>query len=91
MNTQGAIERFILDADTTGKRRTKIDPDESLIGNGILDSMALLQLVVFLEERFGITVEDGELIRTILRRSIAYRPSWKGNGKVTRDLPVPSR
>jgi acyl carrier protein len=62
MNTQDAIERFVLDADATGKRRTKIDPDESLIGNGILDSMALLQLVVFLEERFGITVEDGELI-----------------------------
>ena len=62
MNTQDAIERFILDADATGKSRTKIDPDESLISNGILDSMALLQLVVFLEERFGITVEDGELI-----------------------------
>ena len=33
-----------------------------LVESGILDSLSLLQLVVFLEERFGITVGDADLL-----------------------------
>jgi acyl carrier protein len=33
-----------------------------LLESGILDSLSLLQLVVFLEETFGITVGDTELL-----------------------------
>ena len=36
--------------------------DTSLLESGILDSLSLLQLVVFLEERFGITVGDADLL-----------------------------
>jgi len=36
--------------------------DTSLLDSGILDSLSLLQLVVFLEERFGITVGDTDLL-----------------------------
>ncbi|HTZ93068.1 MAG TPA: acyl carrier protein [Streptosporangiaceae bacterium] len=36
--------------------------DTSLLESGILDSLSLLQLVVFLEERFGITVGDQDLL-----------------------------
>jgi acyl carrier protein len=36
--------------------------DTSLLDSGILDSLSLLQLVVFLEERFGITVGDADLL-----------------------------
>lgn len=36
--------------------------DASLLESGILDSLSLLQLVVFLEERFGITVGDTDLL-----------------------------
>ena len=36
--------------------------DASLLESGILDSLSLLQLVVFLEERFGITVGDADLL-----------------------------
>lgn len=36
--------------------------DTSLLESGILDSLSLLRLVVFLEERFGITVGDAELL-----------------------------
>jgi acyl carrier protein len=34
----------------------------SLLESGILDSLSLLRLVVFLEERFGITVGDTDLL-----------------------------
>lgn len=33
-----------------------------LLCSGILDSLTLLRLVVMIEERFGVAVEDGELI-----------------------------
>ncbi len=33
-----------------------------LLESGILDSLSLLQLVVFLEEKFGITVGDTDLL-----------------------------
>jgi acyl carrier protein len=36
--------------------------DASLLDNGILDSLSLLRLVVYLEERFGITVGDADLL-----------------------------
>lgn len=39
-----------------------LSDDTSLLDSGILDSLSLLQLVVFIEERFGITVGDTELL-----------------------------
>jgi acyl carrier protein len=35
--------------------------DTSFLDNGIIDSMNILELVVFIEENFGITVEDADL------------------------------
>jgi len=62
MSTETDIERLIIDELLSGKGRTKIEPDESLIKSGILDSLALLRLVVLIEQRFGVTVGDGELV-----------------------------
>lgn len=39
-----------------------LSDDTSLLDSGVLDSLSLLQLVVFLEERFGITVGDTDLL-----------------------------
>lgn len=36
--------------------------DTSLLDSGILDSLSLLRLVVFVEERFGITVGETDLL-----------------------------
>ena len=36
--------------------------DIPLLESGILDSLTLLRLVVFLEERFGITMGDADLL-----------------------------
>ena len=35
--------------------------DTSLLDSGIIDSLSLVRLVVFLEERFGITIGDTDL------------------------------
>jgi acyl carrier protein len=34
----------------------------SLLDTGVLDSLSLLKLVVFVQERFGITVDDVDLV-----------------------------
>ena len=36
--------------------------DKSLLDSGILDSLSLVRLVVFLEQRFGITIGDADLL-----------------------------
>jgi acyl carrier protein len=61
MDNRTKIEKFIIDELLTGNRAVKIDPDESLIQTGILDSLSLLRMVSFIEEEFGIVVEDDEL------------------------------
>ena len=42
--------------------RDEIAPDENLLGQGILDSMGILKLVTFLEQRFGIETVDDDLV-----------------------------
>jgi len=39
-----------------------IEPSYSLIESGILDSLGVLKLVMFLEERYGIQVDAGDVI-----------------------------
>jgi len=57
---QDTLKQFILKEFLPGE-----DPDEltyttPLITGGVLDSIATLKLVMFLEERFGVTLEAHE-------------------------------
>lgn len=54
------MERFIREELLLGVVQ-HIEPDEPLVESGRLDSLALLQLAMFLETQFGIRVEDEEL------------------------------
>ncbi|TME93165.1 MAG: acyl carrier protein [Chloroflexi bacterium] len=38
------------------------DPTQNLMGDGVLDSLAMINLIVWLEETFKITVETEELV-----------------------------
>ena len=51
------IEKNLLGED----RKISIDETTALIEEGILDSMALMQLVGFLEERTSVRVPDDEV------------------------------
>lgn len=62
MATKTVIERFIVDEILIGDAQTKIEPDQSLLDSGILDSLALLRLIGYIEDHFGVTVDDGEVI-----------------------------
>jgi acyl carrier protein len=41
---------------------TLVTPDSKLLESGLLDSINLVQLIQFLEERFGLTIADSELV-----------------------------
>ncbi len=62
MTIESIVERFILEEILIGDNRTKIAPDESLVSSNVIDSLAILRLISFLEEEFGIQVDDEELV-----------------------------
>lgn len=62
MDIESIIEKFIVNELIVGDDNTKINPDESLISKGIVDSLALLQLISFIEDEFGVKIDDAEMI-----------------------------
>ena len=54
------VREFIVANFLYGQERAFKD-DDSFLGEGIVDSTGVLQLVAFLEETYGITVEDEDL------------------------------
>jgi len=61
MNTQYEIGKYIKDNILFGDGE-KLSEDVSFQESGILDSTGFLELITFVEERFGIKITDGELI-----------------------------
>jgi acyl carrier protein len=61
METKEKIKTFIRESflfDSTAK----LEDSESLLEKGIIDSTGVLELVLYLEEEFGIKIEDEEII-----------------------------
>jgi len=56
------IAKFIADELLPGKGIDEVGFDESLIDSGILDSLALVRLITFVEDRFAITVRDDDVV-----------------------------
>ena len=56
-NAAAEIQGWLRENVTGGR---EVSPDEPLIENGVLTSLQTVELVTFLEERFGIMVEDEE-------------------------------
>ncbi len=57
---RNALRDYILNEFLPGEDPSELDDRTPLITGGILDSISTLKLVVFLEERFGVTVEAHE-------------------------------
>jgi acyl carrier protein len=55
-----AVRSYILGEFLSGEDPEKLTDATPLITGGILDSISTLQLVTFLEERFGVVVEAHE-------------------------------
>lgn len=58
-----AIKEYIISEFLPGERPENVTDDLPLISGGILDSIATLKLVLFIEDRFGIVLEAHETDR----------------------------
>jgi acyl carrier protein len=59
---QNEIINFIKENFIAGRSSVELVPDQSLIDSGIMDSTGVLELVMFLEEKYSIQIDDEELI-----------------------------
>ncbi len=57
---EGPVRDYILQEFLPGEKPEALKADTPLVTGGILDSIATLKLVSFLEERFGIRLEAHE-------------------------------
>jgi acyl carrier protein len=56
------VRQFIINNFIFDDQNKNIDNNLSLYEKGIIDSTGVLELVDFLEEKFGIKIEDEELV-----------------------------
>jgi acyl carrier protein len=55
------VRHFILQNYLLGKD-FRLEDDQSFLDHGIIDSVGVLEFVAFLQERYGVKVEDEELL-----------------------------
>ncbi|RCS22866.1 acyl carrier protein [Phyllobacterium salinisoli] len=56
------VRAFIVENFLFGDTSFQLGDDASLIENDIIDSTGVLELVAFVEERFGVTMADAEIV-----------------------------
>lgn len=74
-NTETAVRQFLADNFILDDGGAGLGADESLTHAGVLDSMGVLELIMFVEERFGVTIPDEDTLPENLdsvARIVAY-------------------
>jgi acyl carrier protein len=56
------IRQFVLDDLLMGDTASMLDDDESFLETGTIDSIGVLDIVMFLEHNFQLKVQDRELV-----------------------------
>jgi acyl carrier protein len=58
--TLSGLEQYIVTKILKQPSR-RISPDEALISSGLIDSFSLMDLALFVEDTYGVRIEDTEL------------------------------
>lgn len=61
-NIKERVRAFIVENFLFGDESFPLADTDSLIENDIIDSTAVLELVAFIEERFGIAMADSDIV-----------------------------
>ena len=56
------LGRFIATTLMHNEDADTLDPEEPLLGSGILDSLGIMRLVSYIEEEFGVEVPEEDLV-----------------------------
>jgi acyl carrier protein len=62
MPYRSEIRQFIVDNFMFGQQTQNFADDASFLENGIIDSTGVLELVAFVEQNFGVSVADEDLV-----------------------------
>ena len=62
MEVENEIRNFIAENFLFGNREKLPGDDDSFLQKGLIDSTGILEVISFIEEKFGISVEDDELV-----------------------------
>ena len=62
MDIRNPVRQFILGNYLFSSDETALQDDTSLIAQGTIDSTGVLELIMHLEEHFGIKVQDEEML-----------------------------
>lgn len=57
-----AVRAFVVENFLFGDAAHPFSDTDSLIENGIIDSTGVLELVAFIEERYGVVVADADIV-----------------------------
>jgi acyl carrier protein len=62
MSVASEVEKFIVEEIALGTGVESVGHDDDLLAQEIIDSLGIVELVAFLESRFGIKVGDDDLL-----------------------------
>ncbi len=62
MNLQQMLRKYILNQYLKGQVPEGFDDDFNLIDAGIMDSLAIINTVTYLENQYAITFDDGDIV-----------------------------
>ncbi|MET0065809.1 MAG: acyl carrier protein [Candidatus Thiodiazotropha sp.] len=62
MSVEEQIRNYILENYLFTDDASALDSSDSFLDKGILDSTGILEVIYFLEDEFGIKVEDTEMV-----------------------------
>ncbi len=57
-----SVRAFVVENFLFGDTTHELAGTDSLIENGVIDSTGVLELVAFIEDRYGITVADADIV-----------------------------
>jgi acyl carrier protein len=56
------LEKYVLTEVAVDLGKKSLDPDEDLLEQGIIDSLGIMKLILFMEENYGIAIADEEIV-----------------------------
>ena len=62
MSVEDKVRNYILENYLFTEDQSELNNEDSFLEKGIIDSTGILEIIFFLEEEFGISVDDDEMI-----------------------------
>lgn len=62
MSIQTDVETILLAEIPGDLRKSSLDPEEDLLGQGLIDSLGLMKLITKLEATFSIQIPDEDIV-----------------------------